>query len=57
MFSTDQNKLKSLPGIDEKYYKKIFQIFQTLRPRGEVESTGGRTYDCKENCYDTWRRR
>lgn len=28
------------PGIDEKYYKKIFQIFQTLRPRDEVESTG-----------------
>lgn len=28
------------PGIDEKYYKKIFQIFQTLRPRDEVESMG-----------------
>ncbi|HDN65672.1 MAG TPA: PAS domain-containing sensor histidine kinase [Methanosarcinales archaeon] len=28
------------PGIDEKYYKKIFQIFQTLRPRDEIESTG-----------------
>ena len=28
------------PGIDEKYYRKIFQIFQTLRPRDEVESTG-----------------
>ncbi|MEA3281228.1 MAG: ATP-binding protein [Euryarchaeota archaeon] len=28
------------PGIDEKYYKKIFQIFQPLRPRDEVESTG-----------------
>ncbi len=28
------------PGIDEKYYKKIFQIFQTLKPRDEVESTG-----------------
>ncbi|KAF5415844.1 MAG: Methanogenesis regulatory histidine kinase FilI [Candidatus Methanogaster sp.] len=27
-------------GIDEKYYKKIFQIFQTLGPRDEVESTG-----------------
>ncbi|MEA3324493.1 MAG: ATP-binding protein [Euryarchaeota archaeon] len=28
------------PGIDEKYYKKIFQMFQTLRPREEIESTG-----------------
>ncbi|MEA1895592.1 MAG: ATP-binding protein [Euryarchaeota archaeon] len=28
------------PGIDEKYYKKVFQIFQTLKPRDEVESTG-----------------
>jgi signal transduction histidine kinase len=28
------------PGIDEKYYRKIFQIFQTLKPRDEVESTG-----------------
>ena len=28
------------PGIDEKYYKKIFKIFQTLSPRDEVESTG-----------------
>ncbi len=25
------------PGIDEKYYRKIFQ---TLKPRDEVESTG-----------------
>lgn len=28
------------PGIEEKYYEKIFQIFQTLKPRDEVESTG-----------------
>jgi len=28
------------PGIDEKYFKKIFQIFQTLKARDEVESTG-----------------
>ena len=28
------------PGIEEKYYGKIFKIFQTLSPRDEVESTG-----------------
>jgi len=28
------------PGIDEKYFEKIFQIFQTLKPRDEVEGTG-----------------
>jgi signal transduction histidine kinase len=28
------------PGIDEKYHEKIFQIFQTLHSRSEVESTG-----------------
>lgn len=28
------------PGIEEKYFKKIFQIFQTLSPRDEFESTG-----------------
>ncbi len=28
------------PGIDEKYFGKIFQIFQTLAPRDKVESTG-----------------
>jgi len=28
------------PGIDDKYYEKIFQIFQTLVSRDEVESTG-----------------
>lgn len=28
------------PGIDAKYYDKIFQIFQTLMPRDQVESTG-----------------
>ncbi len=28
------------PGIDEKYFGKIFQIFQTLAPRDKIESTG-----------------
>jgi len=28
------------PGIEEAHYEKIFQIFQTLLPRDEVESTG-----------------
>ena len=28
------------PGIEEKYFPKIFQIFQTLRARDEYESTG-----------------
>ncbi|NTW99344.1 MAG: PAS domain S-box protein [Geobacteraceae bacterium] len=28
------------PGIEEKYHEKIFQIFQTLSPRDERESTG-----------------
>ncbi|HEY2934025.1 MAG TPA: ATP-binding protein [Acidobacteriota bacterium] len=28
------------PGIEEKHFGKIFQIFQTLRPRDEFESTG-----------------
>ena len=28
------------PGIDEKYHDRIFQIFQTLAPRDERESTG-----------------
>jgi signal transduction histidine kinase len=28
------------PGIEEKHFAKVFQIFQTLRPRDEVESTG-----------------
>ena len=28
------------PGIESRYYDKIFQIFQTLKPRDEVESTG-----------------
>ncbi|NQT03401.1 MAG: CBS domain-containing protein [Planctomycetes bacterium] len=28
------------PGIDQKYYKKIFKMFQTLAPRGENDSTG-----------------
>ena len=28
------------PGIDEKYFAKIFQIFQTLAPRDKVEGTG-----------------
>lgn len=28
------------PGIEEKYFKKIFQMFQTLAPRDVCESTG-----------------
>ncbi|MBN2010019.1 PAS domain S-box protein [candidate division KSB1 bacterium] len=28
------------PGIDEKYFSRIFQIFQTLHPKDEIESTG-----------------
>jgi PAS domain S-box-containing protein len=28
------------PGIEEKYYEKVFQIFQTLASRDERESTG-----------------
>ncbi|MEN8199672.1 MAG: ATP-binding protein [Thermodesulfobacteriota bacterium] len=28
------------PGIDEEYFDKIFQIFQSLAPRDEFESTG-----------------
>jgi signal transduction histidine kinase len=28
------------PGIEEKFFERIFQLFQTLSPRDEVESTG-----------------
>ena len=28
------------PGIEEKHFEKIFQLFQTLAPRDESESTG-----------------
>lgn len=28
------------PGINKNYFDKIFQIFQTLNPRDEIESTG-----------------
>jgi signal transduction histidine kinase len=28
------------PGIEEKYFEKIFQLFQTLAPRDSVEGTG-----------------
>ena len=28
------------PGIEEQYFSKIFQMFQTLTPRDEFESTG-----------------
>lgn len=36
MFSITDNG----PGIEEKYFNKVFQIFQTLSPRDEHESTG-----------------
>ncbi len=36
------------PGIDEKYFKKIFQIFQTLAPRDKVEGTGIGLALCKK---------
>ena len=28
------------PGIETKYHEKIFDIFETLNPRDEYESTG-----------------
>lgn len=28
------------PGIDEKYFEKIFQMFQTLAPKDKTDSTG-----------------
>ena len=28
------------PGIEERFYDKVFQMFQTLAPRDELESTG-----------------
>ncbi len=28
------------PGIDPEYHARIFEIFQTLRPRDEVEGSG-----------------
>ena len=28
------------PGIDEKYYDRVFKIFQTLHARDDIESTG-----------------
>lgn len=28
------------PGIEERYHDKVFQMFQTLAPRDEIESTG-----------------
>jgi signal transduction histidine kinase len=28
------------PGIEEKYFERIFQLFQTLAPRDSVEGTG-----------------
>jgi len=41
---TDKEHLISVcddgPGIDPKMYDKVFQMFQTLRPRDEVEGSG-----------------
>jgi signal transduction histidine kinase len=28
------------PGIEERHFERIFQLFQTLAPRDRVESTG-----------------
>lgn len=28
------------PGIEEQYFERIFEIFQTLNPRDKIESTG-----------------
>lgn len=36
LFCIDDNG----PGIEGRYHEKIFEIFQTLKPRDELESTG-----------------
>jgi light-regulated signal transduction histidine kinase (bacteriophytochrome) len=37
------------PGIAPEFHEKIFQIFQTLKARDNMESTGNRPNHCKEN--------
>ena len=44
------------PGIEEAYFKKIFQMFQTLNNRDEFESTGIGLSIVKKSSGTIWRR-